>query len=47
MVQTVFGPPGLLLYGVKSVVIHLNFGQQTFDWVDLDSVLSKWQLSEA
>jgi hypothetical protein len=22
----------------------LNFGQQHFDWVDLDSVLSKWQL---
>ena len=21
--------------GVKSVVIHLNFGQQAFDWVDL------------
>mmetsp|Transcript_73169 Transcript_73169/g.161491 ORF Transcript_73169/g.161491 Transcript_73169/m.161491 type:complete len:756 (-) Transcript_73169:92-2359(-) len=45
VVQTIFGPPGLLLYGVKSVVIMLNFGQQHFDWVDLDSVLSKWQLS--
>mmetsp|Transcript_45280 Transcript_45280/g.105693 ORF Transcript_45280/g.105693 Transcript_45280/m.105693 type:complete len:759 (+) Transcript_45280:77-2353(+) len=45
IVQTVFGPPGLLLYGVKSVVIHLNFQQQTFDWVELDSVLSKWELS--
>ena len=22
-------------WGVKSVVIHLNFGQQAFDWVDL------------
>ncbi|CAJ1416587.1 unnamed protein product [Effrenium voratum] len=45
VVQTIFGPPGLLLYGVKSVVIHLNFGQQAFDWVDLESVLSKWSLS--
>eukprot|EP00913_Durusdinium_trenchii_P014735 g13823.t1 len=35
----------LLLYGVKSCAIHLNFGQQTFDWVDLDSVLQKWQLT--
>jgi len=26
-----FGKP----VGVKSVVIHLNFGQQGFDWVDL------------
>ena len=45
IVQTVFGPPGLLLYGVKSVVIHLNFSHQSFDWVDLDSVLAKWNLS--
>eukprot|EP00931_Biecheleriopsis_adriatica_P003970 TRINITY_DN105710_c0_g1_i1.p1 TRINITY_DN105710_c0_g1~~TRINITY_DN105710_c0_g1_i1.p1 ORF type:complete len:754 (-),score=202.76 TRINITY_DN105710_c0_g1_i1:55-2316(-) len=45
VVQTIFGPPGLLLYGVKHVVIHLNFGTQTFDWVDLDSVLNKWNLS--
>jgi len=45
VVETVFGPPGLLLYGVKSVIIHLTFPQNTFDWVDLDSVLSKWDLS--
>ncbi|CAK9006148.1 unnamed protein product [Durusdinium trenchii] len=45
VVQTIFGPPGLLLYGVKSVVIHLNFSQQAFDWVDLGRVLDKWQLS--
>lgn len=45
LVQTIFGPPGLLLYGVKTVIIHLNFSQNTFDWVDLDSVLKKWQLS--
>jgi len=45
LVQTIFGPPGLLLYGVKTVIIHLNFSQNTFDWVDLDSVLNKWQLS--
>eukprot|EP00933_Yihiella_yeosuensis_P021782 TRINITY_DN17190_c0_g1_i1.p1 TRINITY_DN17190_c0_g1~~TRINITY_DN17190_c0_g1_i1.p1 ORF type:complete len:755 (-),score=163.04 TRINITY_DN17190_c0_g1_i1:341-2605(-) len=45
LVQTIFGPPGLLLYGVKSVVIHLNFAASNFDWVDLNSVLDKWQLS--
>eukprot|EP00913_Durusdinium_trenchii_P014736 g13824.t1 len=38
VVQTIFGPPGLLLYGVKSVVIHLNFSQQAFDWVALGLV---------
>eukprot|EP00930_Biecheleria_cincta_P050597 TRINITY_DN3578_c0_g3_i1.p1 TRINITY_DN3578_c0_g3~~TRINITY_DN3578_c0_g3_i1.p1 ORF type:complete len:759 (-),score=134.44 TRINITY_DN3578_c0_g3_i1:56-2332(-) len=45
VVQTIFGPPGLLLYGVKSVMIHLNFSTQSFDWVDLDSVLQKWNLT--
>lgn len=45
VVQTILGPAGLLLYGVKSVMIQLNFGQRSFDWVDLQSVLEKWQLS--
>mmetsp|Transcript_93488 Transcript_93488/g.248154 ORF Transcript_93488/g.248154 Transcript_93488/m.248154 type:complete len:749 (-) Transcript_93488:75-2321(-) len=45
VVQTVFGPPGLLLYGVQSVVIHINFQQLQFDWVDLESVLVKWQIT--
>jgi len=44
VVQTVFGPPGLLLYGVQRVVIHIDFGRQMFDWVDLESVLQKWQI---
>lgn len=45
VVSTVFGPPGLLLYGVQSVVMHLNFPHATFDWVDLEAVLEKWQIS--
>lgn len=45
VVSTVFGPPGLLLYGVPSVVIHINFAQLSFDWVDLESVLQKWQIT--
>jgi hypothetical protein len=44
-VSTVFGPPGLLLYAVREVVIQINFSQLTFDWVDLESVLLKWQIS--
>eukprot|EP00930_Biecheleria_cincta_P050595 TRINITY_DN3578_c0_g1_i1.p1 TRINITY_DN3578_c0_g1~~TRINITY_DN3578_c0_g1_i1.p1 ORF type:complete len:758 (-),score=151.08 TRINITY_DN3578_c0_g1_i1:402-2675(-) len=45
VVQTILGPAGLLLYGVKSVMIHLNFAHRSFDWVDLQAVLEKWQLS--
>jgi len=44
VVQTVFGPPGLLLYGVQRVVIHIDFVRCAFDWVDLESVLQKWQI---
>jgi len=44
-ISTVFGPPGLLLYGVKSVIISLHFSQSIFDRVDLDAVLKKWEIS--
>mmetsp|Transcript_28659 Transcript_28659/g.66073 ORF Transcript_28659/g.66073 Transcript_28659/m.66073 type:complete len:750 (+) Transcript_28659:129-2378(+) len=45
VVNTVFGPPGLLLYGVSRVVIHMDFGRSSFDWVDLESVLNKWSIT--
>jgi len=45
IVQMVFGPPGLLLYGVQRVVIHIDFARVGFDWVDLENVLNKWQIS--
>jgi hypothetical protein len=46
VVNSVFGPPGLLLYGVQSVVIHIDFPKANFDWVDLNSVLNKWQITK-
>mmetsp|Transcript_6810 Transcript_6810/g.7393 ORF Transcript_6810/g.7393 Transcript_6810/m.7393 type:complete len:167 (+) Transcript_6810:20-520(+) len=46
IVQTVFGPPGLLLYSIPRVVIHIDFFHQGVDWVDLDVVLTKWQISK-
>jgi len=45
VVTAVFGPPGLLLYGVRHVVIELDFAHQYFNWVDLDAILLKWQIS--
>jgi hypothetical protein len=44
VVQAVFGPPGLLLYGVQGVIIHLHFQQSSFHWVDLNNVLTKWKI---
>jgi len=46
VVSTVFGVPGLLLYGVSSVIIQLNFHNNShFDWVDLDEILKKWDIN--
>lgn len=45
VVHSVIGPPGLLLYDVPRVIIGVDFEQATFDWVDLQVVLDKWQLS--
>lgn len=39
-----FGPPGLLLYGVERVIIHLDF-LGFFDWLDLKTVLEKWEIN--
>lgn len=46
LLHTVFGPPGLLLYNIPKVVIHVDFQHQTFDWVDLQSILNSWQISK-
>mmetsp|Transcript_37642 Transcript_37642/g.107530 ORF Transcript_37642/g.107530 Transcript_37642/m.107530 type:complete len:756 (-) Transcript_37642:56-2323(-) len=46
VVHTVFGPPGLLLYSIPRVVIHIDFQHQTFDWVELESVLNKWGINK-
>lgn len=46
LLHAVFGPPGLLLYSIPKVVIHLDFGRQTFDWVDLQYILSQWQINK-
>jgi len=45
VVSAVFGPPGLLLYGVPSVIININFSQALFEWVDLNTILTKWGIS--
>ncbi|CAD7964932.1 unnamed protein product [Amoebophrya sp. A120] len=45
LINSVFGPPGLLLYGIEKCVIHIDFGKQTFDWLGLDVILNKWQIT--
>eukprot|EP00440_Ansanella_granifera_P034923 gb/GFBE01037884.1/.p1 GENE.gb/GFBE01037884.1/~~gb/GFBE01037884.1/.p1 ORF type:complete len:731 (+),score=127.65 gb/GFBE01037884.1/:1-2193(+) len=45
IVQAVFGPPGLLLFGAPRVIIQVDFKQRNFDWVDLEAVLEKWSIT--
>lgn len=46
VVHTVFGPPGLLLYNVPKVIIQIDFGHAGFEWVDSNSVLTKWGIDK-
>eukprot|EP00397_Hematodinium_sp_SG-2012_P003551 GEMP01003559.1.p1 GENE.GEMP01003559.1~~GEMP01003559.1.p1 ORF type:complete len:746 (+),score=145.90 GEMP01003559.1:519-2756(+) len=44
MLHAVFGPPGLLLYGVPKILIALDFAKDSFDWLDLSFILSTWDM---
>jgi len=46
VVNTVFGPVGLLLYSISKVVINIDFLHMTCDWVSLNSVLGQWQITK-
>ncbi|CAE7939761.1 EXO1, partial [Symbiodinium sp. KB8] len=42
VVQAVFGPPGLLLFGLNKAIVNIDFNTSGFDWIDLDRILNKW-----
>lgn len=44
LLGAVFGPPGLLLYGVPKVIINFDFQRSSFDWLDLNYILSTWDI---
>eukprot|EP00397_Hematodinium_sp_SG-2012_P009203 GEMP01009279.1.p1 GENE.GEMP01009279.1~~GEMP01009279.1.p1 ORF type:complete len:748 (+),score=144.49 GEMP01009279.1:565-2808(+) len=44
MLHAAFASPGLLLYGVAKVLIHIEFHKQTFSWLDLSHILGKWEI---
>jgi hypothetical protein len=43
MLHCAFGPPGLLLYGVQKIVIQFDFHGESFEWIELNSVLGHWK----
>ena len=47
MVQAVLGQPGLLLYGVKKVLLTMDFSKGVVEWVELDYILHQWGINKA
>ncbi|CAJ1371337.1 unnamed protein product [Effrenium voratum] len=45
VVQAVFGPPGLLLFGLSMAIVNIDFNSATFDWIDLERILEKWTMT--
>lgn len=45
VVQAVFGPPGLLLFGLSKAIINIDFQNVVFDWIDLERILDKWNMT--
>ena len=45
--HAVFGPPGLLLYGISKLIMGLDFAKKEaqFDWLHLDKILVKWSIT--
>lgn len=46
LVDAVFGPPALLLFGIPRVITAINFEKKTFEWVDLNQLLTAWNATE-
>ena len=44
-VHAVFGPPGLLLYGITKLITSLDFAKMSFDWLHLQKILDKWAIT--
>lgn len=46
-VQAVLGQPGLLLYGIKKVLLSIDFGKGLVEWVELEYILHQWGVNKA
>jgi 5'-3' exonuclease len=47
IVQAVLGQPGLLLYGVKKVLLSMDFSKNLVEWVELDYILHQWGINKS
>ncbi|XP_952843.1 uncharacterized protein TA09370 [Theileria annulata] len=44
LIDAVIGPPSTLLFGVPRVIMGLDLVKSTFEWVELDELLSTWSI---
>ncbi|KAF8822290.1 XPG N-terminal domain-containing protein [Cardiosporidium cionae] len=42
LIHAVFGPPALLLYGVKQVILNIKWEEGTAYWIDFHTLLEGW-----
>ena len=47
MVQAVLGQPGLLLHGIKKVLLGIDFSKGSVEWIELDYILHQWGVNKA
>ena len=47
IVQAVLGQPGLLLYGIKKVLLTVDFSKGNVEWIELDYILHQWGLNRS
>jgi len=47
MVQAVLGQPGLLLYGLKKVLLTMDFNRGVVEWVEVEFILNQWGISKS
>ncbi|KAK2198036.1 bifunctional Post-transcriptional regulator MKT1 [Babesia duncani] len=46
LVDAIVGPPSVLLFNVPRTIIALDFVRNTFEWLELDEILSRFEMDK-
>lgn len=46
LIDAVFGPPALVLFGIPRVITGMNLQDGTFEWVELSQLLTAWNITK-
>lgn len=47
IVQAIIGQPGMLLYGIKKVILQVDFAKAHFEWIELEYILHQWGINKS